>query len=134
MKFRLFLAGCCLLAGGFLAHAQTWAVKVRVPFSFGVANLTLPAGEYVMWPDRDELYLRGKDGKTMAIVSANRVTRDGGKTGKVVFRCYEKQCFLSQLWMPDSEESHEVLKSRTEKEAARGAEPQVFALLVVPNR
>lgn len=132
MKFKLFLAGCCLLAGGVQAQTQTWAVRVRVPFSFGVANLTLPAGEYVLWPDRDELFLRGADGKAMAVVSANRVARDGGKTGKVVFRCYEKECFLSQLWVPDSEESRDVLKSRSEKEAAKRVEPQLFAL--IPER
>jgi len=134
MKHKLFFASWCLLAGGILAQAQTWAVKVRVPFPFGVANLTLPAGEYVLWPDRDELYLRGADGKTMAIVSANRVARQGGKAGKVVFRCYEKECFLSQLWMPDSEQSHEVLTSRSEKEAAKRVEPQLFALIPESSR
>ena len=35
-------------------------------------------------------------------VQSNRTTHDGGKTGKEVFNCYQKQCFLSQLWLPDA--------------------------------
>lgn len=134
MKFRLILAACGLLAGVMPAHAQAGGVKVRVPFEFGIANKTLPAGEYVLWSVKDELYLREAEGKTVAIVSSNRVAHDGGKSGKVVFRCYEKRCFLSQLWMPDAYQSRELLESKSEKETARGIAPQQFALLAEPSR
>jgi hypothetical protein len=134
MKFRLILAACGLLAGVIPAHAQVGGVKVRVPFEFGIANKTLPAGEYVLWSVKDELYLREAGGKTVAMASSNRVARDGGKSGMAVFRCYEKRCFLSQLWMPDADQSRELLESKSEKETARGTEPQQFALLGESSR
>ena len=134
MKFKLILAACGLLAGVMPAHAQAGGLKVRVPFEFSVANKTLPAGKYVLWSVREQLFLREAGGKTVAMVSSNQVPRGGGKSGRVVFHCYETRCFLSQLWMPDASQSREVLESKSEKEIARGGEPQLFALLGEPSR
>ena len=129
MKFKLMLGAGCFLAGVLTTHAQVGGVKVRVPFEFEIANMTLPAGEYVVWSERDQVLLRVAGGKTVAMVPANRTVHDGGKSGQVVFNCYEKRCFLSQLWTPDAEQGRELLMSKTEKQLAKRCEPQLFALL-----
>jgi hypothetical protein len=83
----------------------------------------------VIWSVRDQLFLRIAGGKTLAILQSNRAVHDGGKTGKVLFNCYEKRCFLSQLWTPDPDQARELPKSRLEMELARHGEAQQFALL-----
>jgi hypothetical protein len=133
MKIRLLAASLFFLLGGVIStHAQTGGVLVRVPFEFEIANKTLPAGEYVVSSDREQVWLRVYRGNTVAVVQSFRTTRDGGKAGKVVFNCYEKLCFLSQLWLPDGYGSREILISKSEKQAAKRGEPQQYALLGNP--
>jgi hypothetical protein len=105
-----------------------------VPFEFNIAKQTFPAGEYVIWSERDQVFLRIAGGKTVAMVQSNRTIHGGGKTGKVLFRCYGKRCFLSQLWPPDPDQARELLLSKPEMELARQEEAQQFALLGKPVR
>ena len=131
MKWRLAAAGVVFLAGAIAAQPQTaaWAVKVRVPFSFEVVSKKVPAGDYVLFSREDQVYLREANGNYVAVVQSNHINRNGGSSGQVVFRCYQDRCFLSQLWLPDAEQGHILLESKAEKEAARKATPQQFALL-----
>ncbi|HUL34604.1 MAG TPA: hypothetical protein VL128_12015 [Candidatus Eisenbacteria bacterium] len=130
MKWKLMIAAFAFCAGVASTPAQLGAVKVKVqvPFTFGVANRTMPAGEYVLWSDRTEVLLRDSDGEIVAMLATNRVVRGGSNSGQVVFHCYEGKCFLSQLWMPDAEQGREVLESKAERELAKQKEPQMFAL------
>ena len=105
-----------------------------VPFSFEAANQTLTSGEYILWSERSEVFLRVANGKTVAMISANRTVHDGGKFGKVVFRCYENRCFLSQLWPPDPENGRAILPSRVEREVRKQKQPQQFALQVIGGK
>ena len=132
MKTKLLTAGLFFLGGVISTHAQTGGVRVRVPFEFEIANKHLPAGEYVVSSDHEQVWLRVYRGNTVAVVQSNRIVHEGGKTGKVVFNCYEKLCFLSQLWLPGAHGSREILTSKSEKQAARRGEPQQFALLARP--
>ncbi|HWN74373.1 MAG TPA: hypothetical protein VNO13_01435 [Candidatus Udaeobacter sp.] len=134
MKTKLLTAGLFFLGGVISTHAQTGGVRVRVPFEFEIANKHLPAGEYVLSSDHEQVWLRVYRGNTVAVVQSNHAVHDGGKTGKVVFNCYEKLCFLSQLWLPDADGAREILTSKSEKQAARRGEPQQFALLAKPMR
>ena len=129
MRIKLLAAGFLFLGGVISTHAQAGGIRVRVPFAFEVANKTLPPGEYVVSSQSDQVWLRVSSGNTVAVVQSNRTTHDGGKTGKVVFNCYQKLCFLSQLWLPDADTSREILTSKEEKRAARHVEPEQFALL-----
>jgi hypothetical protein len=133
MKIRLLTAGLFFFGGVISTHAQTGEVRVRVPFEFEIANKHLPAGEYVVSSDHDQVWLRVYRGNTVAVVQSNRTVHDGGKTGKVVFNCYEKLCFLSQLWLPDADGSREILASSSEKQAARRGESTQLALLAKPS-
>jgi hypothetical protein len=136
MKTKLLAAGLFLLGGVISTHAQTGAmgVHVRVPFEFQIASMTLPAGDYVVWSDHEQVWVRVYRGNTVAVVQSNRAAHDGGNTGKVLFNCYEKLCFLSQLWLPDADGAREILISKSEKQAATRREPQQYALLGQPNR
>jgi hypothetical protein len=132
MKIKLLAAGLFFLGGVISTHAQTGGVLVRVPFEFEIANKTLPAGEYVVSSDHEQVWLRVYRGDTVAVVQSFRTVHDGGKTGKVLFNCYEKLCFLSQLWLPDAYGAREILASKTEKQVAKRMEPQQYALLGNP--
>ena len=134
MKIKLLAAGLFFLGGVISTHAQTSGVRVRVPFEFEIANKHLPAGEYVLTSEHDQVWLRVYRGNTVAVVQSNRIVHDGGKTGKVLFNCYQKLCFLSQLWLPDADRSREILISKSEKQAAKQGEPQQLALLAEPMR
>jgi hypothetical protein len=134
MKTKLLLAGLFLFGGAISTHAQSGGLRVRVPFEFEIANKHLPAGEYVVSSDHDQVWLRVYQGDTVAVVQSNRAVHDGGATGKVVFRCYEKLCFLSQLWLPDADGSREILASNSEKQVARRRNPQQLALLAQPMK
>jgi hypothetical protein len=133
MKIKLTVAACCFFGSVVTTPAQVGSITVHVPFEFNIAKQTLPAGEYVIWSVRDQLFLRISGGKTIAMVQSNRTVHDGGKTGRVVFNCYGKRCFLSQLWTPDPDQAREIFRSKSEMELARQGEPQQFALLGKPS-
>jgi hypothetical protein len=134
MKIKLLVAACCFFAGVVTTSAQAGGITVHVPFEFNFAKQTLPAGKYIIWSVRDQLFLRIAGGKTVAMVQSNRTVHDGGKTGKVVFNCYGKRCFLSQLWTPDPDQAREILRSKPELELAKQGDAQQFALLGKPSR
>ena len=134
MKIKLLAAGLFFLGGVISTHAQTSGVRVRVPFEFEIANKHLPAGEYVLTSEHDQVWLRVYRGNTVAVVQSNRIVHDGGKTGKVLFNCYQKLCFLLQLWLPDADRSRGILTSKSEKQAAKQGELQQLALLAEPMR
>ena len=115
--------------------AQEEGVKVNVPFQFSVAGKALPAGIYVFSSRRDRALIRNTDGSgvAMALVSGLSAHR-GRNNGQVVFRCYGKQCFLSQLWSPSEDVGHQLVKSREEEEAARREPGVYFALVGAPSR
>lgn len=134
MKIKLLAAGLFFLGGVISTHAQTGGVYVRVPFEFEIASKTLPPGEYVVSSEHEQVWVRVYHGNTVAVVQSNRIVKDGGRTGKVLFNCYEKLCFLSQLRLPDADGSREILISKSEKLAAMRSEAQQFALLAKPMR
>jgi len=133
MRTKFFAIAVCLLGGVVSTYAQTGGLKVNVPFDFEVANKTLPAGEYVIWSQRELVMLRASSGIIVAKVQANPTLHDVGKSGKVVFNCYQNRCFLSQLWTPEAERAREIVKSKNEREISRRSEAVEFALLGVPR-
>ena len=133
MRNKLVAVACLFLGAGVSTHAQAGGVKVRVPFPFAVGDKVLRAGEYLVWPDRKLLLLRAADGKVAATAQANHGETNGGKSAKVIFHCYERQCYFSGFWNPETEIAREVPKSKSETELAKRREMQVFALLGEPS-
>lgn len=131
-KQTLLLASLGILIGmaGLPAYGQASGVKVNVPFKFMVAEKTLPAGEYVLSSVRDQVLIQNSSGKSIALVLANGVSGHSvPPSGKVIFRCYIDQCFLSELWTPNQEAGRQLLTSRREHEFAKREPGQYFALL-----
>lgn len=111
-------------------QAQGGSVKVNVPFPFVVAKMSLPAGEYILTnSDHKVLISKGK-AESVAMVLANPVMgRKNPKRGQVIFQCYERQCFLSEVWAPSHDVGGQILHSRTEIGVARHESPTYFALM-----
>lgn len=133
MRNKLLLAACCLFGMVVSTHAQAGGVRVRVPFQFEFGSKVLPAGEYLVWSEHSLILLRAAGGKELVMVQANHADPEGGKTARVVFHCYERRCYLSKFWNPETEIAREAAKSKAESELARRGEMQVFALLGEPS-
>ena len=129
MRKKLLVAACCFFGAAISAHAQSGGVKLRVPFSFALGEKVLPAGEYVVWPDRNLVVLRAADGKVAATAQANHGEQGSGKSAKVTFHCYQRQCYVSGFWNPETQIARETPRSKAETELAKHGEMQVFALL-----
>ena len=129
MRNKLLAAACCFFGAVISAHAQAGAVRVRVPFEFAVGEKVLPAGEYVVRPDHNLILLQAADGKVAATAQVNHGEPNGGKSAKVIFHCYQRHCYFSGFWNPETEIARQTPRSRSETELARHGEMQVFALL-----
>lgn len=111
------------------AQAQSGRVKVNVPFPFMVADRVLPAGEYVL-SNSDHKVMIGEAHKSIAMLLTNYVRgRKAPETGQVVFQCYGRQCFLSEIWAPGQEVGGQVVRSHMEIGVAKHQAPTYFALL-----
>ena len=78
MNWKLAAATLCFSVGVISTPAQGLKVKVQVPFAFEAANKAMPAGEYVVWSEGNEVLLRNAGGDIVAMQQSNRVVRSGG--------------------------------------------------------
>jgi hypothetical protein len=132
--FRAILCGLIGLAAG-PCQAQTGGIQVEVPFEFQVAGQTLPQGEYVISSAKDNVFIQNSRGQTVAMVLSNAISgRTVGKTGQVVFQCYDQRCFLSELWSPTQYAGRQVLRSRREEELAKKETAKYFTLVGAPDK
>lgn len=129
LVLALFVVGISVASG-----AQTVGLRADIPFQFNVGEKVLPAGHYVLLaPQGDSLRILGPNGSA-ALAMANQVSghRNTG-VGIVDFNCYGKRCFLSQFWSARTDTGKELLKSRSEEQAARqGDQVAVIALRAAP--
>jgi len=104
-------------------------VRVRVPFDFVVADRTLPQGEYLFWWNTDKVVVENSQGNMVALVFSTAVSEGSVvKTGQAVFQCYERLCFLSQVWSPTRTSGRQLRKCHWEDVVARKEPPKYFAL------
>jgi hypothetical protein len=130
------LVSLCLFAvfAVTLVHGQT-RIAVKVPFNFLISNRTFSAGQYLVSSFRNQLTVQDSTGKTVFLGIANSVSgRHVGKTGQIVFHCYDNRCFLSAFWTPTRDEGNQLLPSRYETELAKHRERTEFALLEEPKK
>ena len=134
MRTRILLLAALwtLIAAPSVLGAQNVGLKIRVPFPFTIANITLDAGEYVMSPIGDRaLRIQPMGGRAHSItVVTNPVTsNERPKLGNLIFTCYEDHCFLSQFWMNEQYFGHELPKSEAERRLA--ADTRDYQIAVV---
>ena len=95
------LLGSLLISGAYAQSGQP--VEAKIPFAFIAQNATLAAGTYQITYNTSahSLKIRGLDqGSEAAFATAVPTTgptsRDG--SAKLVFQCYDKLCYLAQVW------------------------------------
>jgi hypothetical protein len=134
-KQALQLAVLCIGMAFAATHAMAQSqIKVKVPFDFSISDETFPSGLYSMGSSHGQLTVQDSAGKTVFLGMANQVSgRRVGRTGMVVFHCYDGGCFLSELWAPAREGGSQLVRSRSEAAMARYREPREFALLEQPR-
>ncbi len=134
-KQALQLAVLCVWMAFAALHVAAQArITVKVPFDFSISDKTFPAGLYSISSAHDRLTVQDSAGKTVFIGTANQVSgRRLGRTGMVVFHCYDARCFLSEMWTPTREDGSQLLRSRSEAAMARHTEFTEFALLEQPQ-
>ena len=121
----LVVLGLVVVAGS--AFAQSVTVRANIPFSFSLNKETLPAGQYEIRAlesaGSHALVISNPEAKIGKMFLTNPVSPRVGTSdkGKLVFKRYGDQYFLSQIWGVAS--VRELPISPREKELALGHAP-----------
>ncbi|HEX6728888.1 MAG TPA: hypothetical protein VF074_02705 [Pyrinomonadaceae bacterium] len=130
----LTILGALLVMTAATAHAQSERTEVTyIPFDFVVGKKTLPAGEYVVRPNRtrsnDVWLVQSKDGDTSALFTTTAVqSSKAAKRTKLVFNKYGDQYFLSQIWFDGSNSGRELIKRHKERELEKNIARRMVVL------
>jgi len=119
-----------LHAGSILNHEMT----VSVPFGFIAGDKSLPAGDYSVQvnPERGSVVLRGEGQKPLMFLTNRRESTNTPPRGKLVFKRYGANFFLSEVWNQDNATGQALTPSAAEKEMAHKRQPE--QILVVQAR
>lgn len=131
LKRNAWLILLSLSAFAGLARAQS--VTFNVPFEFNVGKIAMPAGAYIIEQaseyDLTAFRIRGVNQTSAAqkpndFFNAEPAERHGVVYhASVVFHCYGKDCFLSQIWSGRDDSGRQLNESRKEEQIAKGGEP-----------
>jgi hypothetical protein len=86
------------------AYAQSGQpIQAKIPFAFRAQNATLAAGTYQLTysTSAHRLMIRGVDQNSDGAFAIAVPRTDSGarsESGKLVFDCYEKTCYLARVW------------------------------------
>lgn len=83
------------------AQAQSeQPIHAKVPFAFTVQNTTLAAGSYQFTYSNTAhiLSIRNLDANSGAVFTSAVANASAGGSGKLVFNCYGKSCYLARVW------------------------------------
>ncbi len=125
-KSLLVLILLCLMVwiGPASARSQiTTGVTFKTAFPFTIGNTKLPAGSYTIRPMEDGsdiMEISSADGKTSALFET--MTSDLPKTpskGEVVFKKYDDNYVLSEIYEQGSKSGAMVIKSHAERQHAK---------------
>jgi hypothetical protein len=104
MKARILLIGCLLFSAGSLLGQTTSSQRlmiINVPFSFGVGDQSLPAGQYHIFTVSPERSIRitHANGKHSAIVhTMPHYASSPSENNHLVFHRYADKYFLTEVW------------------------------------
>jgi len=130
-----------IITAGVSAQAQTLQYKltVNIPFDFSVSGEKLPAGKY--WVSRAHesigdtvLQIQNADGRPVANrLSVPIVTFKTKNRGELVFHRYGDQYFLSEVWPAGGGTGRAFLKTRAERDLAKGTRDNGIAAVKSPK-
>ena len=101
MFSTIILSGLAMIPVAYAQSSQP--IQTKVPFAFTVQNTNLPAGSYQLTYSNTAhtLWIRGLDSNSkgaFVTVSPADASEASGTSGKLVFDCYGKSCYLAQVW------------------------------------
>jgi hypothetical protein len=119
-----------LHAGSILNHEMT----VSVPFGFIAGDKSLPAGDYSVQvnPERGSVVLHQEGQSPLILLTNQRESTNTPPRGKLVFKRYGANFFLSEVWNQDNATGQALTPSAAEKEMAH--KKQLEQILVVQAR
>ena len=119
-----------LHAGSILNHEMT----VSVPFGFIAGDKSLPAGDYTVQvnPERGSVVLHQEGQSPLILLTNRRESINTSPRGKLVFKRYGANFFLSEVWNQDNATGQALTPSAAEKEMAH--KKQREQILVVQAR
>ena len=119
-----------LHAGSILNHEMT----VSVPFGFIAGDKSLPAGDYSVQvnPERGSVVLHQEGQSPLILLTNQRESTNTPPRGKLVFKRYGANFFLSEVWNQDNATGQALTPSAAEKEMAHNKQPE--QILVVQAR
>ena len=119
-----------LVAG--TSNAQE-VIEAKIPFSFVVGRVELPAGRYRFTNDQSVLMISGKDNHAgMFVLTYRAAGRDpNGEDPVVVFDRHEKTYRLREIW--DSETEGLSLVTRRHRDRAQPIASITSRVLISPN-
>lgn len=129
VKYALVTSALAGMFGLAALHAQvTKSAYADIPFAFTANGVQLPPGKYhVRETSTDKIWQLYRDANRHSIF-LQQVQPIGGaaKSSKLVFRCHEGNCFLSELWYQGMPSGLALPQSRSEKELARSDHKSVI--------
>jgi hypothetical protein len=117
-------AAVAFLSAPIPANAQSVAMKVSIPFEFRVANLTLPAGTYIVQRMGDALRIADRNGHTATVISTSVTSRSVGSKNEIVFNQYGDLYFLTEARWQGYNSARGLMKSKAEIELAKAVSSQ----------
>jgi hypothetical protein len=138
MKKQMFTVAAALLLSTFAPQSHAAPVtQAKIPFAFEVNNKTMPAGEYelarVFESSSAPQVIRSTDSSTGSILPTMVLQYADRTVGpKLVFHCYGRECFLSEVWSGDGR-AWKLPESRREKEMTQiRSDDEDLASIAVP--
>ena len=117
-KHTIAILGMLSLAGLLAAESGAQLV-VGIPFTFELADRSLPAGEYHVWMNpQGVVWIKHAGLKTTVSLVSHAAHGNGAPVFGLTFNRYDDRHFLSKIWM-GSDAGQELSKSRAEHEQVR---------------
>ncbi len=117
-----------ILAATFAAADQmdVRALVVDVPFSFQVADKTLPAGHYEIGFQSNAVLLKSDSGETAAVLTHRVEGRDTADRSTLVFVPQNGTYHLYRVWREGREAGNELTVSKEQRNMAKAANTRVI--------
>ena len=105
-------------------------LKISIPFAFQVDNRSFPAGDYEVHWVSSRLMIATPDRKVTGLfVEMLAPHRDASTRNYMRFNKYGEKYFLTEVSVAGQDSTHEVEKSKLEKELASRHEPVTYAMV-----
>ncbi|HVP49803.1 MAG TPA: hypothetical protein VMT56_01135, partial [Candidatus Bathyarchaeia archaeon] len=141
MKSAGTVTTICLLLVAPTLFAQSEGqrlMKVNVPFAFGVEDISLPAGQYIIFTATPDQTIRivSTDGRYSAVINTllNYAQKPASKS-RLVFHKYGDEYFLAQVWTAGRKVARNPLSSQRAMEiASSGRKPGTVTVVALADR